>query len=233
MANHGQGFFKISMTVLPENYIPEIDPETVEDQPEFDNEYVDHVKGKRTTYAEGGTVGKKAKLTSVKRLILLCVVPDIKESYKNLDLSFKLSKINDIPFRFLGDLKILLTINGQQTASASYPCLYCFIKLRDLRNPHLDASDHFTEDRPSTSHASNFLNFLNKNEFSRLKTFGDLKKNYEKFCATGNKKYAPECHSTVNFPLFLKDDKVTVIEKVIVPELHILVGFANHLFWNG
>lgn len=230
MADHGQGFFKISMAVLPENYVPEIDSETAEDLSEFDDVHVDHVKGKRSTYAEGGTVGKKAKLTSVKRLILLCVVPDIKESYENLDLLFKLTNINEIPFKFVGDLKILLTINGQQTASATYPCPYCFVTLRDLRNsntaPSADSSNG-----PSISYASDALD---DNEFSKLKTFGDLKKDYAKFCVTGkNKKYAPECRSTVNLPLFNEHDEITVLEKAIVPELHIIQGFVNRLFWEG
>lgn len=47
------------------------------------------------------------------------------------------------------------------------------------------------------------------------------------------KKKSKECHSTVNEPLFNEEDDVCVIEKCVIPELHILQGFVNHLFWNG
>ena len=42
-----------------------------------------------------------------------------------------------------------------------------------------------------------------------------------------------DCHSCVNPPLFEEDDNVFVIEKCIPPELHMLQGFVNHLFWDG
>ena len=48
-----------------------------------------------------------------------------------------------------------------------------------------------------------------------------------------NKVKAPECRSTINPPLISKDNKVTVLEKCIIPELHILQGFVNHIFWKG
>ncbi|KAL7297470.1 hypothetical protein TKK_0009840 [Trichogramma kaykai] len=49
---------------------------------------------------------------------------------------------------------------------------------------------------------------------------------------------AKDCHSTVNHPLFVregddKDDNMYVIQKCILPELHLLQGFVNYLFWNG
>lgn len=47
------------------------------------------------------------------------------------------------------------------------------------------------------------------------------------------KENAKECQSTVNLPIFSEDDDVYVIEKCIIPELHVLQGFVNHLFWKG
>ena len=38
---------------------------------------------KRSTYSEGGSL-RKGKLTGVKRIILLAVVPDIKETHNSL-----------------------------------------------------------------------------------------------------------------------------------------------------
>lgn len=65
----------------------------------------------------------------------------------------------------------------------------------------------------------------------RLKTHGDLCNDYAKYCLAGkNKKYAKECHSTINLPLFAEDNNLKVLEKCIIPELHILTGTGNHLF---
>lgn len=65
-------------------------------------------------------------------------------------------------------------------------------------------------------------------------TYDDLNKDYEKYCLTGkNKKYAPQCRSTVNALLFFQKDEVTVLKKGVIPELHILQDFENYLFWNG
>lgn len=68
----------------------------------------------------------------------------------------------------------------------------------------------------------------------RLKTYGDLREDFEKFVSLGKqKKYAKECHSTVNLPFFDEDNDVYVIQKCVIPELNILQGIVNHLFWKG
>ena len=48
-----------------------------------------------------------------------------------------------------------------------------------------------------------------------------------------SKKFANQCHSTVNAPLFIENDDTYVIQKCIVPELHLMQCFVNHLFWKG
>lgn len=204
MADGGQGSFKVSMTILPEDY--ERDCDNNEDN---DSEPV--VK-KRKLYSEGGTVGQKAKLTSVNRLIMLCVVSGILETYDNIKVLFELIEINKIPFKFVADFKLLLIVNGQQTATSTYPCPYCFVTLNDLRNT----------DRCSLNESCD-----------ELKTYGDLKSDYEKFCLLGTKKNAKDFRNTINLPLFAEDNDVRVIDKCVIPELHILQGVVNHVFWDG
>lgn len=46
-------------------------------------------------------------------------------------------------------------------------------------------------------------------------------------------KRAKGSHSTVREPIFDEDDKTYVVEKCMIPELHILQGFVNHVFWDG
>lgn len=177
-------------------------------------------------------MGKKAKLTSVKRVIILCIVPNMKETYENTKLLFDLTKIINIPFKFDCDFKLLLIDIGQQSASAMYPCPYCFVSLKDLRKKN-DLNIIETEDSSSTAGCSSNTESLQSND-SKLKTFGDLRNDFGKFELTGkNLKYSKECHSTINMPLFVERDDITVLEKCIIPELHILLGFVNHLFWDG
>ena len=56
----------------------------------------------------------KPKLTSVNRLIMLYVVPQIKETYNNVDLLFQFSKINNISFKFVSDFKLLYLMDSKQ-----------------------------------------------------------------------------------------------------------------------
>lgn len=50
-----------------------------------------------------------------------------------------------------------------------------------------------------------------------LKTYGDLRKDFYKFESIKKvKKFAPECHSTVNLPLLTEADDVCVLEPVAI-----------------
>lgn len=69
MADGGQGFFKVCMTILPEYYVRD------------SNVSEDVTSGKRQ---------KADKLTSVHKLIMLCIVPQIKETYENIKKLFDL-----------------------------------------------------------------------------------------------------------------------------------------------
>lgn len=193
MADGGQNFFKVSFSIL-------------ENDDEDDSEYEDF----ESMSSEKTTLGDKAKSTSVLRVILICIIPDIKETYDNLKILFDLVNLNRISFKFAADFKLLLIINGQQTATATYPCPYCFITLDDLKETEIDYE-------PSV----------------RLKSYGDLRSDFDKFCEFNkNKKFAKECGSTVNPPLFDEEDERLVIEKCVIPELHIMQGFVNHIFWT-
>lgn len=83
LADGGQGSFKISLTILPENYSPNSDNTCSSDTYDDENNQITDdesigLNSKRKLYSEGGSVSKKGKLTSVNRLILLCVVTNIK-----------------------------------------------------------------------------------------------------------------------------------------------------------
>ena len=207
MADGGQGFLKICLTILPQDYETEaVDSDSDIDQPP---------KPKRSTYAEGGSMKHKRKLTGVNRLIMVCTVPDVKETWKNMELLFSLSKLNNIPYKFVSDYKLLLICLGLQTAVSSFPSPYCHVSLRTLRNKaEPDVVDGKGCGDP--------------------RTFGSLRKDHEKFLELKcNKARAKDCYSTVNPPIFCEDDSVLVSEKCIFPELHNIMGVVNHTFFKG
>lgn len=209
MANGGQGSFKICDSIFPDNYFSDED-EAMNEEP------LQKKRKLRRDSNNNETASDSFKFTGVKRILMLCIAPNMKETYKNVKILFELIKLNEInSFKFVGDFKVILMINGQQTASASFPCPYRFMNLRDLK--------------PCGR------NFERLDEESlKLKTFGNLRADFKNYSESGReKKLAKELHSTINEPLFSDDDQVKVISKCIITELHLLQGYVNHLFWDG
>ena len=72
------------------------------------------------------------------------------------------------------------------------------------------------------------------NDVEHLKTYGDLRKDNQTFISLKeDKKKASQAHNTVNEPFFDEDDDTLVISKCVIPELHLLQGVVNHLFFKG
>ena len=59
-----------------------------------------------------------------------------------MKILFELTNINNIPFKFVADFKLLLIVNGEQTATSAYSCPYCFVSLRDLRRTSASDSSY-------------------------------------------------------------------------------------------
>jgi hypothetical protein len=218
MADGGQGFLKICVTVLPENYNPDLDRASTEEDDELIAEFdADlHQSGKRSTYKEGGGIGT-FKLTSVKRLLIIAVVPDCKETHANMSILFDITKLNRISFLFVADGKLLLICNGCQTSSASYPCPYCHVPLREITS----TVDVTGEDLPE--------------DLWEERTFGKLEASHDIFTSIydSNRKLAKNCNSTVETSLLKEEADVRVLDKCPPEELHEMMGFVNHTFWNG
>ena len=130
MADGGQGFLKICLTVLPDNYNPDLDRATTEKDLDLLTDDMANIYSpkKRSTYKESGGIGKY-KLTSVKRLIILALVPDCKETHHNMKILFDLTCLNDISFLFVADYKLLQICLGYQTATSTYPCPFCLVHI--------------------------------------------------------------------------------------------------------
>ena len=66
---------------------------------------------KRSLYNGGGGIGNYI-LSSVKRVILICLVPECKETHRNMRNLFELTELNNISFIYVSDFKLLLTTLG-------------------------------------------------------------------------------------------------------------------------
>ena len=84
LADGGQGFFKIIMSIFSEDYIPNSKKETFDSNSEF----IVNENNKRTLYSEGGTVSKKACLLGVRRSLILCIVPKSRKHMKTQNYYF-------------------------------------------------------------------------------------------------------------------------------------------------
>ena len=92
--------------------------------------------------------------------------------------------MNKISFKFSSDYKVILIVNGTQTATSKYPSHYCFITLNELR-------ENYEEECPEERCLS-------------LMPYGDLRDDNNKFKIHGDdKKYAKECRSCISMFLHL------------------------------
>ena len=218
MADGGQGFLKICVSVLPEGYDPNLDraPTDEELAETEDDEDPNPRTSKRSKYSEGGTV-KKGKLTGVRKLIMVCIVPDVPETHTNMTILFKLTQLNLVSFLFVADFKLLLIVYGLQTATAKYPCPYCLILSDDMRDKQL----------------------LEKRDPAALipepRTFGKLEQDHTRFLEdfNGKKSKAMFANSTVNQSIIEEDSEIETLSRSPLEELHCLTGFVNHTFFDG
>ena len=170
---------------------------------------------KRSLYKGGGGIGNY-KLSSVKRVILICLVPECKETHRNMKILFELTELNKISFIYVSDFKLLLTTLGCQTASASYPCPYCLVPLKDITTSVDVEADQSEEIYPDRSFG--LLN-IDQQRFSEI--------------YSERRSKAKLCNSTVETSLLKEDPEVLVLDKCPPEELHCLQGFVNHTFFNG
>ena len=121
----------------------------------------------------------KISPVSVNKIIILALIPCIKETYDDVKIILEKIKLNNIEFKIVCDLKLLSIYLGLQGASATYPCPYCYITLDDLRNRSL----HAVAD-------------------SRLRTFSSIKTDAKAFQIQNDKKSAKKFIVLQAHPLY-------------------------------
>ena len=94
-------------------------------------------------------------LDSVKKIIILALAEEVKESYDNLQIMLKPMNLHNIKFYCSVDLKVASLILGIQCATATYPCIYCeknknkFGYMVDATNEELDPNDELCSESKS------------------------------------------------------------------------------------
>ena len=103
----------------------------------------------------------KFSLDSVKKIFILALAENVKESYDNLQIMLRAMELQNIKLYCAVDLKVASLLLGIQCASATCPCIYCelnrnkFGYIPDTTNQELNVNEEiYTE---SKSHFSNLI----------------------------------------------------------------------------
>ena len=103
----GGGFLKVCLNVLTDEEVP----------------------ARKRLHFEDGISPKKFRSTSVRKLIILAIVPGIKENYENVANVLTVLNFHDIPsnptVRYAADLKMINLLLGLMSAASRFPCSWC------------------------------------------------------------------------------------------------------------
>ena len=160
--------------------------------------------GGRYLYSQG-VAPRTKKDSSVKRSIILAIMPDVKELYFNIASVMKFLITQFIVFpsnciKFVADLKLTNIICGLQNHKSIFCCLYC-----EDCSPWIDSS-------------------------SPRRSIGSLNEDYRNYVKAGSKlSKAMKFHNVVHPPLLRGDDSVPIIDIFVPPELHLFTGTVEVL----
>lgn len=182
----GGGFFKVCLTLH--------------------NIHEKEERNRRHCYSDG--IGSNKKLdSSVKKLFIIGLVPNIKENYQNaltVWLQLQLDNIS-LPYTIATDLKLANILCGLMSHGSNHPCTWCTVCKTDLL----------------------------QGSCGDLRTLGSLRKLYSSWydaglARTSAKHYGNVIHS----PIFKDVDEKLVLDIIPPPELHLLIGPVCTMF-NG
>ena len=153
---------------------------------------------KRSKYADG-VCPRSSKLSSVKRMFVVGLIPDVQEIYPNVKTMLEELNLDGIEYGLSADIKIYLCLIGKQTASCLHSCPYC-----EGQAPFDEKSEALTIGSLFDWHEK----FLERG---------------------GNKKNAKYYQNVINKPLLTGDDSTKTIEILNPPELHLMTGVIGKL----
>ena len=162
------------------------------------NEVVEDQDRKRSKYSDG-VCPTSSKLSSVKKLFVVGLIPDVQEIYPNVKTMLEELNLEGIEYGLSADLKIYLCIIGKQIASCIHSCPYC------------EGQAPWDENYEPLTIASLF------------------EWNQKFIDSGGNKKNAKNYQNVINKPLLTGEDNTKTLEVLNPPELHLMTGVIGKL----
>ena len=154
---------------------------------------------KRSKYSEGISA-KANKDGSVKKTLLLGIVPGIQELHSNVQKILKLLEIEGLEFSYSSDIKMLYTLVGKScSGSMKHGCPFC------------------NSPQPYTAEGV-------------LYRLGELLRHHHNFLEAGAvKSKAMKYSNVINEPLLTGNPEALVLDLLNIPELHLLIGIVSKL----
>ena len=159
---------------------------------------VEEMDRKRSKYIDG-VCPRTSKLSSVKKMFVVGLVPQVQELYPNVRLMMEELKLDGIEYGLCADIKIYLCIIGKQTASCLNPCPYC-------------------EGKAPWDKQFKDLTIGSLNEWHQKYVENG-----------SNKKRAKNYQNVVNPPLLTGKESTKTIEVLNISELHCMTGVVGKL----
>lgn len=154
--------------------------------------------------SHGSTWNKGFLNTGVKRIIIIAIIPEMKETYKNVSQIFNLLNLLslDKKYTLALDMKMANIVAGIQSHACSYPCIYCIC--------------------PKTE-------FSKMSSSCILRTLESVSQNACAYKLTKNGE-AKDFKSCVNEPLISGAANEIFLKHIPPAELHLLLRLTNKMF---
>ena len=145
---------------------------------------------------------KKFKDSSVKRLYVIGIVLNVRETYENINTLIKAIKLkeSEIKFFFASDMKVSNILAGIQNHASKHPCVWCEgiapfetpAKSRTLGGI-INQVENFNKEGGNLDRSKNFMNCIKK-------------------------------------PLLYGPNDMEILDIIPPPELHLMLGIINKIF---
>ena len=153
----------------------------------------------RAKYSDG-VAPKNFKNSSVKKLMILAVVPNVPENHPNMQAILSELNMQAVEFSVSADVKMLNCLTGKASGQPKFGCPFC-----NTGVPY------------------------NKEEYD-LYTLGDLEDWHESYIQAGSKHTLQQnFQNVINPPLLHGPRDKRVLGHLNIPELHLLIGIVDKL----
>ncbi|KAJ8671673.1 hypothetical protein QAD02_002932 [Eretmocerus hayati] len=156
------------------------------------------------TKVKRARISKRFSDAGVEKIFIIGLVESCQDNYDNISMLWSMLKLNDIGRKYAIDLKVANLMAGLMAHGASFPCPWC-------RAPKDQLSLPCSKVRRIREISDHFLLWEN----------AGAKKNLYK-----------EFKNCIHKPIFTGDPDKPIIDIIVPPELHIMLGIVNFLYDN-